>query len=792
VKTKIIKIGGSVVLVFLLIIAGFSIYGYTMLKRSLPPLKGEIGLKGLKQKVTVYRDSMGVPQIMANNEHDAYFALGYLHAADRLFQIDLTRRLAQGKLSELFGSLTLNWDRHQRLVGHKRLAQKFLNRLTEEDRNRLQAYADGINRYVSDCKTLPFEYLMLGKDFEPYSLSDILSVLSFQTWFSNFLMSSDDWVLKIFDKLGEEKAKSLAPPYPVWAPFTIPQETERQPPLTKWLYDEYFGDSFIPFRMANSSNAWAVDPKHSLSGHAMLASDPHLEIRRLPQFWYLVGIHIKNPQLRILGITSPGLPFVAMGHNSKAAWAFTVGGIDVNEIFIEKTNPRDSSMYLSAEGWRKFEIIEEPIFIKGQKEPLLFKIKQTTNGPVFWSSDSMKSNYSLHWAGYDVDLAKAIHANFTAQRADNFNDFRRAVTQFGALDANWIYADARGNIGYQLGTPIPVRPLSVNKLPVPGWIDSLKWKGFRRLDETPYSFNPSRGWLATCNNKQDEAHLNYPLIGKFFADRIIRISELLAGKPKFSVNDMQNFQTDRVDRYLQRWQPVLIDLLEKNNYPKAAELLREWDGSTDAASKQTALIVLFLTRLRHLTFDDELGKLSDRIDYVKIERIFKSGPDFWFDDINTENRRETREEIADKALRQAVAFWKNRPWGDFQTLTIAHPFSKVPILSSLLGLKKGPFPWGGTPGSLNSSFFWENKKRPGYFRSIVGPSWRFVIDFADPDGATFVLPSGISGNPASPFFFNFFDWWKEGKRWNVPLSPEKVKKRARYVLQLIPDGGDHE
>ncbi len=775
-------------LIALLSLAGIlllgGVYGYWQLKKSLPPVQGERALRALNSTVTVYRDSMGIPQIFAKNEHDAYFALGYLHAADRLFQMDLTRRVAQGRLSEFFGSVTLNIDRYQRMIGHNRLAKKFLSHLQPADRARLQAYADGVNNYVQTCSALPFEYRLLGMEFEPYTLTDILSILSFQTWFSNFLLSSDVWFLKIFDQWGAERTKSLDLPYPAWAPVTVPQEKEIS--WRGWLFNTFFADGFIPWRMAHSSNSWVIAPGKSASGHAMLASDPHLETRRLPQFWYMVGLHVEDPKTDVLGITTPGIPFVVMGHNGQAAWAFTVGGIDVTEIYIEKRNPEDSTLYWNGKEWVKFTVQTDTIRIKGSDQPEVFTFKRTGNGPVIWTTDSLNNDYSLHWAGFDVDLAHTVQAAFRLHRVNNFDDFRKFVTSFGALDANWTYADKNGNIGYQLGTPIPVRPKSVKGLPIPGWIDSLKWRGFHPLNETPHNYNPKRGWLATCNNKQDVSHLNYTLRGKFAADRIIRITELLSGQNTFTVHDMQRFQQDRVDRMLQRWQPTLINLLKEQHYEHAARLLEKWDGSVSMDSRAAALVILFKTRLRHLIFDDELGKQARFLTDEALLDIFENGPEVWFDNVRTKDRVETRDELAVSALQWAVKTWNEEPWGNFQTLKMEHPFARVPGLATLLSLRHGPIPWGGTQGSLNASFYEEDPNKPGTFHSIVGPSWRFVIDFADPDQATFVLPAGNSGNPASPFFFNFFEWWAKGKRWNVPISLAKVKARAVYVLKIQP------
>lgn len=771
--------------VLIIVIIAAWIYTYILLKDSVPQRSGKIICSSLQDSVQITFDAKGIPQIWAQKEADAYFAVGYLHASDRLFQMDMTRRVAQGRLADLLGKTVFYIDLHQRTVGHSRIAKKFLDKLSVKNKARLEAYTRGVNHYVQTA-TLPFEYILLGKDFDEWSVYDCLTILSFQTWFSDFLMSPDEFLVMVTDELESEKAQSLSLPYPVWAPKTVPQNKEiaaQDKSLGAQMVKQMFNGVDLPFRMSNSSNSWVVAPHKSESGRAIFASDPHLEIRSLPQFWYYLGIHIKENGQDVLGISTPGLPSIVMGHNGKTAWAFTVSGVDVNEYYQEKINPRDSTEYLTPSGWEKLEVFQEEIKISGVDKTYPLTVKVTRHGPLVFLNDSLKNFYALHWAGYDVDLAHALESGFNLMKADNFADFRRAVTGLGALDASWTYADADGNIGYQLGTPIAIRPKNSNNLPVPGWADEYAWQGFVPLDKTPYSYNPPRGWLAVCNNKPDETNLDYTLYGHYASDRIMRITELLQSKEKFSVKDMQNFQMDTKDAYLLRWKNIVAELLEQAGENKRAADVRKWDGSAGIDSKETALINLFINSLRHLTFDDELGERSKKLLHSDVEAIYLNGPYYWFDDVNT-NEKETKQVIGQKALREALQMLGDKTWGDFHTLTMSHPLSVVPLLAGILELEHGPYPWAGTIGTLNASFYGEDEKNPGHFHSIVGPSWRFVIDFADPDAATMVLPSGVSGNPMSAHFMDFYEMWKNGGRWNVPFSYEKVKKRAKHILWL--------
>lgn len=795
---KSIKYTG--ILLALIIIGGF-IFSYMLIKNSLPQHEGVIQFAEINNKVEITFDKMGIPQIWAQNETDAYFAMGYLHASDRMFQMDMTRRVAQGRLADLLGPTVLEIDIHQRTVGHDRIAQKFLNKLSSANKIKLQVYADGVNAYKKTCKAKPFEFQLLGQDFDDWTVYDCLSIMSFQTWFSDYLMSPDAFLTEAVDKLGYDKIRSLNFSYPEWGPLSTPQSQTSAVPrqeksgpgqnsatasksIREIFAEQIFKEVDLPFRMANSSNSWVIAPHRSASGKAILASDPHLEITRLPQFWYQLGIHIEETGASILGISTPGLPLITMGHNGHIAWAFTVSGVDVNEYFQEKFDPQDSTRYLTSKGWESLQVLPQEIFISGQDKSYQFDVLSTIHGPLIFEQDSLKERYALHWAGYDIDLDDCFSAGFDFAYVDNFRDFQKTVTRFGALDANWTYADKNGNIGYQLGTPVAIRPDKSDNLPVPGWTGEFEWQGYQPLDKTPSSYNPPRGWLASCNNKQDQPNLDYQLHGYFASDRILRIDQLMKSKEKFNVQDMYDFQMDTKDAYLLRWKPIISSLLEEHGKPEEAAEIQQWDGSTSTNSSETALVAQFISRLRHLTFDDELGKLLPRISKTELEQVWRDGPFDWFDNIETLDTIETKKEIAQKALFEALQIRQTKTWGDFHTLTMQHPLSVVPVISDLLNLKYGPFPWAGTAGTLNASFYFEDKKNPTQFVSAVGPSWRFVIDFANIDKATIVLPAGNSGNPASPHFMDFFEMWKNGARWNVPLSKGKVFEQRVETLIL--------
>lgn len=806
------------------IVGGASLYLYSSFRGSLPVVEGESLVAGLGSAVEITYDSMGVPQIWAESEEDAYFALGYQHAVDRMFQMDLGRRVSQGRLSELLGEATLEIDIKQRTLGFTRMAESAVESLSPRVHSLLSAYAAGVNAGRDNLGSLPFEYTMLRAEFEDWRVYDCLTLLAFQTWFSDAIQNRDEFFVRLVEKVGLEKARSVVNPYPDWAPYTVPssmtlgsyeptpdintapevlsnsnagvssdnsvQEPDESPAspagLRRQIAERILADQAWGFAMASGSNGWVVAPEKSASGGAMLCGDPHLDVTRLPQFWHLVGLSVRRTGMKALGITAPGLPFIVMGYNGASAWTMTAAGIDLTEYYSEKINPDDSSQYLTADGWREFEIIPETLSVAGWDSVTVRQTRHTIHGPVLLFDDSLQNIYSFRWAGYEVSIADGITAALDLPKQTDFQSFRETVTSLGALNANWMYADTSGTIGYQLGAPVPVRPDDAENFALDGWREGDGWSGFYPLEKTPWSVNPERGWLANCNNKQDQANLDYELLGSFFADRILRLSVELSSGDKFSLEDMTALQLDTKDEYFLRWREEIAAALTGLGEHERAEAMRRWDGSPDQNSPETALIAAFLEQLRLAIFEDELGDRSGSLKRLWVGQVYHLENSPWFDDVTTADQVETKADITERALRLALEQVGDHHWGELHSLTMRHPLSVVPLLSGALGLEQGPWSRGGTGGSLNASYYRLGKD--GRFYTLAAPSWRFVIDLSQPQKARMVLPAGNSGNPMSDHFFDFNSLWSQGEYWDVFLDENQVRAGAVSVLQLIPEG----
>lgn len=780
------------------IIVGLIISFYLLLNLSVPVSDAELKLPGVHAEIEITFDSLGIPQIWAQNETDAYFALGYQHAADRMFQMDLTRRVASGRLSEMIGSNALDFDIQQRETGHRRIAQEALANLSEHNRVRLEAYTNGINAYRNNCRAIPFEYRFMPLSFEDWTLLDCLTLLSFQTWFSNALMTKDQFYFELFSKLDQAKAQSLVFDYPDWAPTTVNEATVGEIKRSEKKYGSHFDYDIKhegnevqqalldyiftfarqPLLMSNSSNAWVVAPEKSASGHAMLASDPHLELSRLPQFWYAVGIHIKDGP-EVFGITVPGLPFTIMGHNGQTAYAFTAGGTDLIDYVDLKLNPVDSSYYLAKDGYVRFEYYSDLIYIEGMNEPEAVSFRWSQFGPVTDRDITNNVATAMHWVGYDVNLDSTITAAFELSSIKNYEQFQKAVTSFGALDANMLYADAEGNIGYQLTAPLMVRE-NGSSISHHGENKTLPYK-YYPLEKTPHSLNPTEGFIASCNNLPQR--LDY-LHGSYFNNRIVSIVDLLKSKDKFSFEDMKKFQLDINDRYLLRHTAEIAQIIELCDDQAKADQILNWDGNCAVESTELPLALIYLELLKKETFADELpteykSLPKDWIDHF--DQIDQAG---WFDDKATDDIVEDYETIAQRAMTKALELSAGKTWGQFNTFSMEHPMARVMVVRDILNLKIGPVPNSGNSGTLKAAF--TSNDTLFNFQTIAGPSMRMVIDFNDIDNVAFVLPAGNSGNPMSDHFLDFYPLYSEGKYHTVPFSYDKVKAKAESTLRLLP------
>ena len=493
---RIVGRGLAVLLVLLLLLAGG---GYLALRSSLPQTDGRIAVAGLHAEVTIARDADGIPTITAANDEGAAFGLGYAHAQDRLFQMELQRRFGAGRLAELFGEAAVSVDTQMRVLGLYRAAEAAWPKLSPEVQRGIEAYGAGVNAYLATRGfLLPPEFLLLRFKPGPWQPADTLvwgKLMDFQLGgnYRGELLRA-----RMAQTVSADDLAFLYPDYPKDAPTTLAALTPlyRQLPLGA-LYaalPEVLGPHY-------ASNNWVVDGAHSASGKPVLANDPHLAFNA-PGFWYLA--RLKTPEREIAGATAPGTPLVIVGHNDKIAWGFTTTTADIEDLFIEKLDPADPARYMTSEGSAAFATRQETITVR-DAAPVPLTVRSTRHGPVV--SDMLPTR--TFDPGYVVALSATFldDSDLSAQaiwdidRADDWPGFRNALKNFVGPPQNIVYADTGGTIGFIAAGRIPMRKNGDGWLPMPGWSGEYDWQGYVPFDELPQATNPATGHFVSANNK---------------------------------------------------------------------------------------------------------------------------------------------------------------------------------------------------------------------------------------------------------------------------------------------------
>jgi penicillin amidase len=715
----------------LLVVATLLWFGVPLyLKRSVARYDGSVRA-GVGAPVEITFDAKGIPQIWAKTDGDAFFAIGYLHGSERLFQLELVRRLARGELSEVFGEAAYETDLFQRQIGFAR--QVDASKLTPVARAAMQRYVDGINHSIDTARLLAPELVLLRIRPRAWTIEDCLAISNYQTWFSYQLMDQDQKYQRMIEKIGLP-AEALSRAGHPWSPPTVPD-----------------------LRITTASNSWAIAPSRSSTKAALHAADPHLSIDQVPGLWYLAGLHSEEG-LDIVGVTYAGAPFVVMGHNDAIAFSFTVASIDLIDYYDDA--PRGPA-------------IAEEIRVKGEERPRVVEVRRGARGVM------IDAKTSLRWAGFDFEPASITDAALRLQKARNFDEFRGAVTRFGALDANWIYSDRAGNIGYQLGAPIPLRDYDSYTRQRANDARTT-WRGYRALAETPHALNPAQGFLASANNQPVSRNWPYVIPGFYDPYRIVRANALLPSR--HTPAEMRATQLDLVSGIATRWKALAEQGARAAGLTSEAQLLAQWDGRMSADSEAATLFNAWWRRLPRAIFEDELGKEWDDGRVLLDEALTTNTP--VLDDKRTP-RVENAVDMSARAMGEAKNIANGRTWGEACTLLVKHPLARVKVLDAWLNLNRGPFAGSGDPGTLNANFFSFHEETKS-FRTHVGPSMRFVLDWSNVDSFSIYGALGQSGNPFSPHYDDFLELAHQGGEWMVPFTREKVFAGKKTVLRLEP------
>jgi penicillin amidase len=795
---------GICVSVVVILIAGV-IIGYYLVTRSFPKISGSQSVQGLAQEVKVCRDEYGVPHIIAQSEYDAFFTVGYTHAQDRLWQMDLIRRVGMGRLSEIFGEPALKLDKMFRTLGLWRHAQKLSQSIDEDTRKALQAYTDGVNQFITiNAGKYPIEFDMLNVEPEPWRLEHSLLVSRLMAWELNYSRWVDLLLAELIQRFGEEKAREIFPYWSEDAPFIIPNRLKGKTVtenLRPWFDTEREYCSLFGVRALESgSNAWVISGKKSTTGKPILANDPHLFLMS-PARWY--ELHIIAPTFDVAGMSIPGVPFVVVGRNQRIAWGVTNAMIDDEDFYIEEVDSlQHPTSYKFNNEWRPISEIIDTIIVKGSL-PVVLSIYSTHRGTIVNkiepNAQSISSLISMRWVGHEISNEAGTF--YRINKATNWKDFEEALKSFAVPAQNFVYADVDGNIGYRTGGKLPIRTTKGPTFPFPGWIEEYDWKGFVPFDQMPHTFNPSEEFIATANNKIVDDSYPYHISNHWESPwRSIRISEVLREQEKFTMEDVRRLQLDLISVQAREMVPFIIHAYDSvtvsdPDVKTTLKYFQNWNYEMRKEDVSTTIFQVIVTKLIYNTFHDKMGdRLYGLYDTLAstplsaISHLFKNPESDWFDDINTD-ARENRDDIIRKSVSDALSTLKSElggelkewQWGRLHAVTFRHIFGSHALLAGFFNI--GPFPVGGSHATVNVGQYFIAHP----YESTVGASMRQIFNLSDINDTRTVLPPGQSGQVFSQHYKDQIMLWLNGAYKTRPMQTSIIESTCQEVLTLKPD-----
>ncbi len=792
-------------LISIVIVTAFGlILFFYKLSSSLPEKNKVVETDYLTNRVEIFRDENEIPFINAVTGNDAAFALGYVHAQDRLFQMDLFRRAAEGRLSEIIGTKTLPFDIMFKTIGLDRIARQTIKQTDTKLLDFLNAYSNGVNEFIKESKgNLPLEFDALQYEPYPWKPEHCILLSKFFAWELNISWWTDLAFSNLIQKFGEEKVTGILPDYPENAPMVVPSFLKNIPsvPLGLIEVDQSFR-KFVSFNGTHiGSNNWVVNSNLSSSGKSIIANDPHLFLQA-PGIWYAAIINSND--WTCAGVTIPGTPVVTIGKNEFISWVLTNVMADDSDFYIEKLDD-SGKKYLLDGVYRDLSFTNYTIKVKDSLDYKL-TVRSTHRGPIISGihlldklypvKENKKVQLSMRWVGDDV--TNEFLSYYKINRAKNWEDFTNAVADYSVPGMNFVYADRSNNIGYICGAKIPIRSTSSTTFPFDGSTSSNDWKGFVPYNAMPKLFNPNENFIASANNKTIS---DFPYhISNIWEppSRIQRIRQLLNSKSKHSSDDFRRYQMDLISPYAKEITYFFIKAFENvkvkdRNLEISLELLRKWNYSFNKESQAPLIYSVVFNYLLRNTFRDEMGEnlfmqyvLVANVPYRTMRRLLEENNSLWFDNIKTRSF-ETRDDIIRKSFSDALSFLENSlgyeisnwQWGKIHTLTMKHFFhGSVPAFDKKLSI--GPFEIGGDGTTVCNGEYFFNEP----YENFLGPSMRFIYDFANPEVINLILPTGQSGNPLSKHYKDQTSKWLNGELLKIKTS-QKDFRNAGYDLLIL-------
>ena len=822
----------KVVAVIVLVSVAAGAAGFAYLRRSLPVASGTIALPGLHAPVEIVRDADAIPHIFATTKRDALYGLGYVHAQDRLWQMEFQRRIGFGRLSEVLGAVTVPQDRFLRTVGFGRAARTAWERMPDWARAQVDAYVAGVNAFINTHhgSELPPEFTLLRYEPEPFSGPDVAVWVKMMAWDLSgnysFELLRDDLIRAV----GEVRMHELMPPYPANGLSIMGEQTAPRDDMTGSTGSRAMaavpGRSGFAFRHALTqgdptvadfllgnartealgSNNWVVDGTLTATGKPLLANDPHLS-SKAPSTWYLA--HVSGDNFEVVGATLPGAPAVAIGRNRFIAWGETNVAADVEDLYRERLDESGThAEYRGAE--ESIRTLHERVLVKG-REPIDLVVRVTRHGPLI--SDAINAinaastkvprpaplePLAFRWTALDDDDT-TLQSFLKLNEARNWAEFTGALHDFVVPSQNFVYADVAGHIGYYAPGHIPMRTGGDGSRPSDGWTGSSEWTGWVPFEELPHLYDPPNHFIVTANHRPAPAAYPYNL-GLEWTEpyRAERIVELLRSKSHLTADDFARFQADTRSLHAAALLPVLLHLARADNDTdrRAIDILKRWDYNATGDSAAAAVFAAWFHHLPRAIAGDELGPLAldgyaGRFTFVSrfVINALTSGSSPWCDDVRTA-AKESCEDTVTAALRMGVgdlerllggdmARWR---WDAVHRATFPHQgFDAVPALRPLFSRS---MPNGGDWSTVNvgpvaADQPYEQHSVPGY---------RQVVDLSPANVSRFIDAVGESGHFLSAHYDDYLHDWQQVRFRPMRMDRTDVERAALGTLTLVPSG----
>ncbi len=782
-----------VILLSLILIIALGIYFYLLSTK--PQYEGEVAIKNISKNTEVYFDEYGIPHIYAENQKDAQVVLGYVHAQDRLWQMELMRRIAAGRLSELFGNKVSKTDQFFVALGINENSEKAVANIDKnsESYKLSMAYLDGINQYLENGKT-PIEFTLLGIEKKPFTLKDVYNIFGFMSFSFAMAQKTDPLLTDIRDNLGSAYLKDFGLDGSLGTQQikSFKGEVSNYSEISKQVASLLDASPVQPFI---GSNSWVIGGQKTKSGKVIFANDPHIGFAQ-PCTWY--EAHISCPDYEIYGYYLAGTPFPLLGHNRKYAYGLTMFENDDVDFFAEEVNPKNANQYKYKNDYLDFKNHSKTIKVK-DSAAIVLKYKESIHGPII--NEVMTGSYSkkptaLSWI-YTKDKNQILDAVYHLSHAKDVTDFRKSCELIHAPGLNVMYGDANGNISWTATGKLYKMPNNINpNFILDGSNGEDDKKEFLDFSKNPSALNPNWNYVYSSNN-QPEAIDGYLYPGYYLPkDRAQRIVNLLEPKNNWTSTDVEKMILDNTSS---RSSFIVAKSIGSLEFDKCTEIqsnvlkiMKNWYGSNNLNDIAPTIYNKFLYRYLENTFEDELGSekfsamLSTHFVKQMIENQIANDNSIWWDNLATKNKKETRKEILTKSFLETISELEKQlgndiskwTWNKVHTLEHQHPIGKVKALAPLFNV--GKFEVAGSNEVINNLMFGFSSN--GKYEVKAGPSTRRIIDFSDVENSVSILPTGNSGNPMSKHYNDQAEMYNEGKFRKMKINKKEIIESSTKLV----------